>query len=110
MVLSLNEELKIDKTTGLDRSKLSVTIQNGSGEAGVAGKGSDFLKTFGYNVTATGNADNFDFENVTIKIKSTKSTYLSLLKNDLEEEYTVDASTSDLESGFSSDALVIIGK
>src|SRR3989344_7613241 len=27
----------IDKATGLDRSKLSVEVQNGSGEAGVAG-------------------------------------------------------------------------
>lgn len=100
----------VDSSTGLDRSKLSVTVQNGSGEAGVAGKGSDFLKQLGYNVVGTGNADNFDFENVTVKVKSTQSTFLSLLENDLEDEYTVEASTSDLESGFSSDALVIIGK
>src|ERR1035437_8078367 len=29
----------VDKDSGLDRSQLSVTVQNGSGTAGVAGKG-----------------------------------------------------------------------
>src|SRR3989338_8184393 len=56
----------VDKTSGLDRSKLSVEVQNGSGQAGVAGKASGILKDLGYNITSTGNADNFDYSNVTI--------------------------------------------
>jgi len=100
----------VDKTTGLDRSKLSVEVQNGSGQAGVAGKGSGILKDLGYNVTSTGNADNFDYSNVTIKVKSTKSDYLSLLKKDLSASYTIGSSSSDLSASSSADALVIIGK
>lgn len=100
----------VDKTTGLDRSKLSVEVQNGSGEAGVAAKGSGILKDLGYNVTSTGNADNFDYSSVTIKVKSSESDYLSLLKKDLSANYTVGATSSDLSASSSADALVIIGK
>lgn len=100
----------IDKTSGLDRSKLSVTIENGSGEAGVAGKASDILKNLGYNVTGTQNADNFNYQNVSIQIKSSQKDYLALLQKDLGFSYTVGSASSDLSDGFSSDALVIIGK
>lgn len=100
----------VDKTTGLDRSKLSVEVQNGSGQAGVAGKGTGILKDLGYNVTLTGNADNFDYSNVTIQVKNTKSDYLSILKRDLSASYTIGPSSSDLSASSSADALVIIGK
>jgi len=100
----------VDKTTGLDRSKLSVEVQNGSGEAGVAGKGAGILKDLGYNVTSSGNADNFNYSNVTIKVKSTKSDYLPLLKKDLSASYTIGSSSSDLSASSSADTLVIIGK
>lgn len=100
----------IDKTTGLNRSKLSVTVQNGSGEAGVAAAGKDFLTGLGYNVSSTANADNFDYTGVTIKVKSASSDYLTLLKSDLATKYTVSNSSSDLSASVSADALVIIGK
>ena len=100
----------IDKATGLDRSKLSVEVQNGSGEAGVAGKGAGILKDLGYNVTSSGNADNFNYSNVTVKVKSAKSDYLTLLKKDLAASYTIGSSSSDLSASSSADALVIIGK
>ncbi len=100
----------IDTTTGLDRRELSIEVQNGSGQAGVAGKASDFLKSFGYKISGTGNADNFNYTNVTISIKSASSNYLSLLKKDLNEEYTVGDINSTLSASSSADALVIIGK
>lgn len=100
----------VDKQTGLDRSELSVTVQNGSGEAGTASKGSDTLKNLGYNVVGTGNADNFEYQNVSIQVKSGKSDYLNLLKKDLGFTYTVGSTSANLSNGFSSDALVIIGK
>ena len=99
----------IDKATGLDRSKLSVEVQNGSGEAGVAGKAAGILKDLGY-LASTGNADNFNYSNVTIQVKSTKSDYLALLKKDLSASYTIGSSSSDLSATSSADALVIIGK
>ena len=100
----------VDASTGLDRSTLSVEIQNGNGEAGVAGKGSDVLKGFGYKVAGTGNADNFDYVNVTIKVKSTKVNFLALLKKDLGFSYTVGSTSADLTSDSTADAVVIIGK
>jgi len=94
----------------LDKSKLTITIENGSGEAGVAGKGSDLLKGLGYDISSTGNADSYDYTGVTIKVKASSSNYLALLKKDLSQNYTVSAATADLDDSFSSDALVIIGK
>lgn len=100
----------VDKATGLDRSKLSVTIENGSGEAGVAKKGADYLTGLGYSVSGTSNADNFDYTNVTIQVKSSSSDYLNLLKKDLGFNYTVGSATSDLANSADTDAVVIIGK
>ena len=98
----------LDKTTGLDRKNMSVTVQNGSGEKGVAAKAADTLRGFGYNVVSAGNADNYDYSDVTIQVKSSKSDFLSLLKKDLSTSYTIGSSTSDLTA--TSYALVIIGK
>jgi len=100
----------VDASTGLDRSTLSVEVQNGSGEVGVASKGSDVLKSFGYKVIATGNADNFDYQGTQIKVKSTESNFLALLKKDLGFSYTVGSASADLTSSSTADALVIIGK
>jgi len=99
----------VDKSTGLNRSKLSVTVQNGSGQAGVAGKAADILKNLGYNVVSSSNANNYDYINVSIQVKTTSSDFLSLLKKDLAS-YTIGSNSADLSTGFSSDALVIIGK
>lgn len=99
----------VDKTTGLNRSKLSVTVQNGSGVAGAAGKAADILKGLGYNVSSSGNANNYDYQNVSIQVKAASSQFLALLKKDLAS-YTIGSNSADLSTSFSSDALVIIGK
>lgn len=98
-----------DNTTGLDRSDLSIAIFNGSGETGAASKMSTFLKDLGYTIASTGNADNFDYQKVTIRIKSGKSDYLALLKKDLEASYTVGLTSEDLTATSSADANVIVG-
>lgn len=100
----------VDKTSGLNRSTLKVAVQNGSGEAGVGSKASDYLKSLGYNVVSVSNADNFNYQGATIKVASSKSNFLDLLKKDLGFNYTVSNSSSDLSSSSSAEALVIIGK
>ena len=100
----------VDKTTNLDRKDLTVVVQNGSGEKGVAGSAADILKAAGYIVASTGNADNYNYTDVTIQVKSTKSGYLPILKKDLSSDYTIGSATSDLPSSASEDALVIVGK
>src|SRR3989338_4443770 len=99
----------IDKS-GLDRSKLSITVLNGSGVEGTAGKAANILKDFGYNVASTGNADNYNYTGVTIKVKPDQSNFLNLLKQDLAKEYTIKSTSSDLSPDSSTDALIIIGK
>jgi len=100
----------IDKSTGLDRSTLSVRVENGSGVTGAASKASDVLKSFGYKISAIGNAVNENYEGAAIQVKSSKSNFLALLKKDLGFSYTVGSASADLDSSSTADALVIIGK
>ena len=100
----------IDETTGLDRSKLSVLIQNGSGEAGAASKMAEVLRSFGYNVAKIGNADATDYEKVSIEVKSDKSSFLTLLKKDIAVTYSVGSTSAVLSATASADAIVIVGK
>lgn len=100
----------IDKATGLDRSSVSVEVLNGSGVIGAASKASDILKNLGYNVTSTGNADNFDFTDTEVHVKSTKSKFAGLVKSDLSSSYTVNVASADLDASASADIRVIVGK
>lgn len=100
----------IDKVTGLDRSELSIAVQNGSGEKGVASQASDFLKNLGYHILTIGNADNFSYEKVTIEVKQAKSGFLPLLKNDLSATYTIGTASATLSATSSADALIIVGQ
>lgn len=100
----------VDRATGLDRSKLSIRVLNGSGAAGVGRKAADYLESLGYNVVQTGNAENFNFEKTTIQIKSAKEDYLNLLKSDLAKNYSVGTTSATLSSEERADAIVTIGK
>ncbi len=91
-------------------SSLKISVQNGSGESGVAAKASEILKTAGYDVVSTGNADNFDYTGVTIQIKNSKKSLLSGLEDDLSNDYTVSDTSTDLPEDETFDALVIVGK
>lgn len=105
------EEISPEKIAAtLNRTKITISVENGSGQEGVAGKASDFLKGKGYNVSSTTNADNYNYTGVTIKVKSSTSAYLNILKKDLSEKYTVSNTSSDLSKDFAADAIVIIGK
>ena len=100
----------VDKATGIDRSKLSIQVLNGSGTAGVGKKASDYLESLGYNVVQVGNADSFNFEKTTIQIKNSKDNFLNLLKSDLSKNYSVGTASADLASDQNADAIVTIGK
>lgn len=89
---------------------IKIAVQNGSGEAGAAASAAAILKQAGYNIISTGNADNFEYTNVTIKIKSSQKSFLSSIQKALESSYTVSETSSDLSEGQDYDALVIVGK
>ena len=95
---------------GIMRSSLSVSVQNGSGVSGAAGKMATALRELGYTVASTGNADTFDYEDVTIRVKPTKKNFLTQLKSDLSEDFTVTEATADLPGSETSDAVVIVGE
>ena len=100
----------VDKTSGLDRGKLAIHVLNGSGTAGVSKTAGDYLTNLGYNVIQVGNADNFDYTNASIQIKSSQSKFLTLLKSDLGSKYTVGSTSAALDASGRDDAVVIIGK
>ncbi|KKQ96489.1 MAG: hypothetical protein A3C27_03270 [Candidatus Levybacteria bacterium RIFCSPHIGHO2_02_FULL_39_36] len=100
----------VDKTTGLDRSNLSIHVLNGSGAGRASKKASDFLESLGYNVIQIGNAENFNYEKTTIQIKSAKEEFLSLLKKDLSSNYSLGTTSADLASDSRPDTIVIVGK
>ncbi len=99
------------KTGGtLDKAALSVSVKNGSGKPGAAQQGADTLNKLGYTVASTGNADNYDYLDITIQIKPSKQSYLTQLKKDLSSAYTVGSTSATLSESSSPDAVVIVGK
>lgn len=98
----------VDSASGLDRADLTIIVQNGSGEAGVAKTMADKLTALGYVVSSTGNADNYDYAQTAIQVKSADKAFLALLRKDLGDDYTIGTATSDYTG--SGDAVVIVGK
>lgn len=98
----------VDKTTGIDRSTVTVSVENGSGVAGAAAKAADVLKGLGYTIGTVGNASTSDYATTEIHVKAGKAALLSLLKKDLSANYTVGTAASDYTG--SADALIIVGK
>ncbi len=88
----------------------SVSVQNGSGEAGVAAAASSVLRDAGFSIASTGNADNFDYTDVTIQVKNSKKSILADLEEALSKDYTIGKTSTDLAESSDFDALVIIGK
>ena len=97
------------KSGTTNREDLSIEIQNGSGINGAAGQASTLLKGLGYKVLSTGNADNYDYAQMVIKVKAEKKEFLTQLKLDLGTQYKIESATSDL-TGSTADAIVIVGK
>ncbi|MBP7832566.1 MAG: LytR C-terminal domain-containing protein [Candidatus Levybacteria bacterium] len=97
----------VDPVTKLDRADLTIVVQNGSGEAGVANVMKEKLEDLGYVVSSTGNADNFDYTETVIQVKAASKDFVSLLRKDLGDDYTIGSATSDYTG--SGDAVVIVG-
>jgi hypothetical protein len=91
----------------LDRSKLSVAVLNGSGVPGAASKTSSALKSLGYTIGATTNADKFTYTGITVLVKKAKKDYGDLLKKDLSDQGDVTVTVDDT---IPTDAQVIVGK
>ena len=93
----------------IDRGSYTISVLNGSGESGAAKEVSDFLSDLGYEIGTIGNADAFDYTDVTIRVKADSESLLSLLKKDLSKQYNVDETLTTLPANSSADAVVIYG-
>lgn len=98
------------KAAATKSSELNIQVLNGSGEAGVGATAKTFLSDKGYEFIETGNADNYDYESVTIKSKESVSDYISTLKSDLEEKYTISSESETLSEDSIFDVVIIVGK
>lgn len=93
----------------LDRADAAIQILNGSGISGAAGSMSAVLKSAGWSDITTGNADSFDFEDVSISVTKESAGFLPMLEEDLEDDYTIGDTDTDLAST-TYDAVITIGK
>lgn len=94
----------------LEIEELTLQVQNGSGQAGVAGLIAEQLEVAGFENIETANADAFDYENVSVYFKgnlSEQNSILSLIEEALSE-YTV-IQSGNLEEDDSYDVVVIVG-
>lgn len=96
------------KTSSTERSSLEITVLNGSGTAGAAKNISSYLEGLGYTIKSVGNADNYNYEGLTVNVSKEKSSYLTMLKKDLAEKSS--SISAQVVSSLTVDAEVIIGK
>ncbi len=99
-------------TTGVVSSAADLNIQvlNGSGTVGAASQVKDFLASKGYKHLETGNADNFDYQKITVKIKDSQKKFLSTVQKDLQEKYELATGSGTLSADSLFDVSVIVGK
>lgn len=100
----------LEPTPALERSDLTVSVLNGSGTRGAAGSTAELLRKLGYKIGATGNADSFNYEGLTIRVSREDEEYLDLLKSDLEEKASASAVTATVSASLTTGAEVIVGK
>ncbi len=89
---------------------LDIQILNGSGAVGAASGVKDFLAGKGYKHLETGNADNFNYQNVTVRIKNSESKFLDDINTDLKEKYTLASGSGTLSADALFDVSIIVGK
>ena len=92
------------------RSDIKVQVLNGGGTPGSAGKAKAFLEEKGYTVDDVGNTDEYTYKKTEIHVKAGKEAYLTFLKEDVAQDYTIGTSSADLSADAAFDAQVIVGK
>jgi len=106
-----NLTVGFDTLTGIDRSIPKVSVENGARMAGAANQMRDILKDFGYSINSVSNADNFDYQDVSIRTKKSFSDFLYILTRDIKlAGYPVASSSADLADDGGKDMVVIVGK
>jgi hypothetical protein len=92
----------------VDRSKITVSVLNGSGKTGLAATVADKLKTLGYKISNTGNATNSAFPRTVIRTKTDGQALAAQLTKDLSDQFDATAQAS-LKSTDTIDSEIILG-
>ncbi len=93
----------------VDLTLFDITVHNGSGIGGTAGKVEKFLKDKGFSVLEIGNADASTYKKTVIKAKEkVAKAFLNKLKDTLSKDYVLDEMAT-LEDKFDTDLLIIVG-
>lgn len=92
------------------KKDLKISVLNGSGIAGLAGKAKTFLEGLGYQVVNTGNAEVFTYETTEVSIKEDKQMFLADIVKSLGEKYTLSAKNPTLDSKSEFDVVIKLGK
>jgi hypothetical protein len=92
-----------------DRAKFSIQVLNGSGVSGAAGSIETFLEGLGYENIEIGNADNSDYQSITIQIKKEFEDFVEVISKDLSDSYTVNKDYEILDEDSEYDAVIIVG-
>lgn len=91
-------------------TKYPINVQNGSGIPGVAGDAKSLLTKAGFSVSGTGNADNYDYTDTVIKVKSdVPAEFISKLVTTLSGIYKVSTKTESLPDTSKDEVVVIVG-
>ena len=93
----------------IDISKYTITVLNGSGVAGSAGRAAEFLISKQFSVDDTGNAERSDYPTSVIRYKKeVPLIYRQKIEQELKMEYTV-TQGPELDSGEKVEVVLIIG-
>jgi uncharacterized protein YvpB len=106
-----NLTIGFDALTEINRSIPKIAIKNGAGEVGAASQMREILKDFGYSVNSIENADNFDYQNVSIAVKSNFSDYLYILSRDIKiAGYRIASFSASLADDQKMDVIIVVGR
>lgn len=100
----------ITPTPEITKKDLKISVLNGSGIAGLAGKAKTFLEGLGYQVVNTGNAEVFTYETTEVSIKEDKQMFLADIVKSLSGKYTLSAKNPTLDSQSKFDIVITLGK
>jgi hypothetical protein len=71
----------------------------------------DILKDFGYRIKSINNADNFDYQDISIRAKKDFSDFLHILNRDIKlAGYIIASSSADLAGNGDADIVIVVGK
>jgi hypothetical protein len=97
----------------LDLTTITVSVLNGSGIAGEAGKVKDLLSEAGFSEDniQTGNADSYDYQDISVSLKSgLPEKLIESIETSLSSNYEVKISGDDLQENSTYDVVIIVGK